>query len=98
MDACSVEVFDFKEKMVGKPEVGFETDLAPWIALYDRLPNLEGLFVFTNFESRITGLQKLAGCAVFYDGSTFDDLWRLSKEGKSEEEREESFNEASHVN
>jgi hypothetical protein len=86
------------EEMVSKTKVGFETNLASWIALNDRLPNFESLFVFANFESSITGLQKLAGCAVFYDGSTFDDLWRLSKEGKSEEEREESFNEASHVN
>jgi hypothetical protein len=88
MDACSVKVFDLLEKMVGKAKVGFETDLTPWIALNDRLPNLESLFVFANFESSITCLQKLAGCAVLYDGSTFDDLWRLSKEGESEKERE----------
>jgi hypothetical protein len=98
MNARSVKVFDLLKKMVGKTKVRFETDLASWIALNDRLPNFKSLFVFANFESSITGLQELAGCAVFYDGSSFDDLWRLSKEGESEEERKESFNEASHVN
>ena len=56
MKARLVEVLDLLEEVIGKTKVGFETDLAARVALDDRFPNFESLFVFSDLQSGIAGL------------------------------------------
>jgi hypothetical protein len=68
--------------------MGFEANLTPWVALDDGLPDFEGLFIFTDFETGIAGLEELAGGAVFDDGAALDFLRFLSEEREAKSKKE----------
>ena len=60
------------EKVIGQAQVGFEADRAARVALDDRLPDLERLFVLADLEAGVAGLQELAGGAILDDRSALD--------------------------
>ena len=68
--------------------MGFEADLASGVALHDGFPDLEGLFIFSKFKTRIASLQELASCSILDDGATLRYLRRLREQRQGEKKRQ----------
>ena len=91
-----VELALLLEQVIRKTEVGFEANGTPRVALGDRFPDLEGLFILAHFEACIARLQEFAGGTIFDDRTVLARSLGERNCGAGEEKREEEAGSAEH--